>query len=128
VSFAPLNVIGSLKSANFNSTADQAIPIQLPAGFTKYVVTGLVAYNPSTSLTTAAGGLYNATSKPAGGILVAAAQVYTALTAAGKFLPVTLAALAGTDLQTAANVYLSLTLAQGGAATADVAVLGYFLP
>jgi hypothetical protein len=128
VSYVPLGVIGARPALNFNSTADQAVPIQFPPGYTKYVVTGMVAYNPSTSLTTAAGGLYNATSKPAGGILVAAAQVYTALTAAGKFLSATLAALAGTDIQTATILYLSLTIAQGVAATADVAILGYFLP
>lgn len=128
MSYSPINAIGILRTANFNSTADQAIPIQIPPGFTKYVVTGFTITNASLSLTTAAGGLYNATVKPAGGILVAAAQIYTALTAATKFLAATLAALASTDTQTAANLYLSLTVAQGAAATADVVVLGYFLP
>ena len=128
MSYFPSAIIGSIKAANFNVTTDQGIAVQIPAGFTKYVVTGMVAYNASISLTTAVGGLYNATSKPGGGILVAAAQVYTALTASGKYVPATLAALATTDVQTAATMYLSLTIAQGAAATADVAILGYFLP
>lgn len=109
--------------ANLNSTADQAIPIGNAAS---YIVRRIVLTNVSTSLGAGAtvGGFYNATTKPAGGILVAATQVYTALTAASKLLDATLATLAGTDVQTAANLYLSLTIAFGSAATADIYIFG----
>lgn len=112
-------VLGRLIGANMNSTADQAIAIRA----TKYVVRKIVATNPSTSLTTVLGGVYSAASK-GGDTLVAATQAYTALTAAAKFLDMTLAAIVGTDIRAEATLYLSLTLAQGGAATADVYILG----
>lgn len=113
-------VIGRLQSANFNSTADQAIPM----GFmgTKYIVTKIYVTNASTSLTTAAGGIYTTTAK-GGTAVVAAAQTYTALTASTKYMQATLAVTA--DQLTATKLYLSLTTAQGSAATADVIIYGF---
>jgi hypothetical protein len=104
-----------LTSANMNSTADQAITI--PS--TLYRVTQITARNASISLTTAAGGIYTSTAK-GGTAVVAAAQVYSALTASTKFVDLTLAVTA--DVLTAGTLYLSLTTAQGAAATADVYV------
>lgn len=115
--------LGTLKSANFNTTSDQVIPINS----TKYVVRKVVATNPSTSLTTAVGGIYNATSKPAGGIVVPAAQVWSLLTSSGKFLDVSLNTLVTTDVQTATGLYLSLTIAQGVAASGDIYIFGDIL-
>lgn len=110
-------MLGRLLGANMNSTADQAITI----GASTYVITQVLATNASTSLTLAAGGLYTAASK-GGTALVAAAQVYSGLTASGLTLNLTLAAVA--LRRTEATLYLSLTLAQGGAATADLYLLG----
>lgn len=112
-------LLGVLKSANFNSTADQAISIAA----SKYIIRRIVVATPSTSLTLAVGGLYDAASK-GGNAIVAATQVYTALTGSTKFLDLTLAALLTTDVLTAATLYLSLTTAQGGVATADVYLFG----
>lgn len=112
-------ILGSLSGANFNSTADQAIAMNA----SKYVVRRIVVTNASISLTTAAGGIYGNAAK-AGTIIVAAAQVYTALTAPAKFLDLTLTAVMGTDTMTNGTIYLSLTTAQGVAATADVFVFG----
>lgn len=117
---ARVRLLGELEGADFNVTTDQAIQIRA----SKYIVRQITVDNASISLTTAVGGVYNAVSKPGGGILVAASQAYSALTAAAKFLDLTLAALAGTDVQTAANLYLSLTTPQGAAATADIRVYG----
>lgn len=111
--------MGRLIAADFNSTADQ--PIQISAA--RYSVRKIVVTNVSTSLTTAAGGVYTGASK-SGTIVVAAAQIYTALTAAAKFLDLTLATVIGTDILTAAQLYLSLTAAQGAPATGDVYVIG----
>ena len=117
---------GRLLGANFNTTADQAIPISVPSPI--YAVEFIWVSNPSVSLTTAAGGIYSAASK--GGVaVVASSQAYSVLTTnaantSGNGLLLTLATAGGN--QTIYNVntmYLSLTTAQGAAATADVRVV-----
>lgn len=118
----PLNnqhVLASKLGANMNITTDQAIV--MPAG--RWVVRKIVVDNASISLTTAAGGIYTAASK-GGTAIVAAAQVYSALTASDKFLDLTLAAAMATDILTATTIYFSLTTAQGAAATADIFIIG----
>lgn len=109
-------LLGQLLGANMNSTSDQAIPINSAA----YRVTKIVVANASLNLTTAAGGVYPTTAK-GGTAIVAAAQIYTALSSGTKLLDLT---IANADKQTAANLYLSLTTAQGSAATADIFVFG----
>lgn len=116
-------LLGSLIGADMNVTTDQAIPITR-IGSQKYLITKIVVTNASTSLTAADGGIYTATSK-GGTAIVAAAQVYTALTAATVALNLTLAV---NNTYTLNNIYLSLTGAQGGAATADIYVFGIILP
>lgn len=116
--------LGKLIGANMNVTTDNIIPITLQAG--RFIVTSITVWNPSISLTTAAGGVYTAAAK-GGTAIVAAAQVYSALTAAAKYKDLTLAASALTDVfdasvQTA--FYLNLTTAQGAAATADIYIFG----
>jgi hypothetical protein len=114
-------ILCSIRGANFNVTTDQACTI--PASVTAWAPTSIVVTNCSTSLTLAAGGVYPATSK-GGTALVAAAQVYTALTGATVVLTLTLAANIATTRQTVNTVYLSLTVGQGGAATCDFYVIG----
>ena len=116
-------LLGVLKGANFNSTSDQPIAIS----GAKYVIRRIVVTNASTSLTTAAGGLYTGAAK-SGTTIVGAAQIYTALTAASKFVDLTLEAGIATDSLTATSIFLSLTTGQGGAATADVYIFGDLLP
>jgi hypothetical protein len=111
----------SIRAANFNTTADQACTIA--AAVTVYTVTSILVTNCSTSMTLAAGGVYPTTSK-GGTALVAAAQVYTALSGAAISLGLTLAANIATTRYTAATLYLALTLGQGSAATCDFYVLG----
>ena len=112
-------LLGALKSADMNVTTDQAIGINA----SKYILRRIVVTDASLNLTTAAGGVYTAASK-AGTAVVGAAQVYTALTAATKFVDCTLDASCGTDYFTAATLYLSLTTGQGAAATANVYIYG----
>lgn len=114
-------LLGSLIGANFNSTADQAITIQ--TGVSRYIIRRIVVDNASINLTTAAGGIYSNAGK-AGVIIVAAAQVYSALTTSGKFKDLTLEAIVGTDVVVATTIYLSLTTAQGAAAVASVWIFG----
>lgn len=116
-------LLGVLKGADMNTTGDQAIPIAA----SKCVIRRIVVANASISLTTAAGGFYTAAAK-GGTAIVANTQVYSALTAASKFIDLTLAAILGTDVRTEGTLYLSLTTAQGAAATADVYIYGDVLP
>jgi hypothetical protein len=115
----------TLTGANFNSTADQAITITLPTGTTNYRLNAIFFSNPSTSLTTAVGGVYTGAGKT-GVAVVAASQAYSALAtnspgASGSMLNATITNGASA-MYNATTLYLSLTTAQGAAATADVTV------
>lgn len=118
------SVIGVLKSANMNSTADQAIPIATGNASQTYIVDRVLVVNASASLTLAAGGVYTAASK-GGTAIVAATQIYTGLTSATKTMYMTMAV---SDKRTEDPLYLSLTVVQGSAATADIYVLGFPVP
>lgn len=111
----------AIRAANFNTTVDQACTIA--AAVTAYTVTSILVTNCSASLTLAAGGVYPTTSK-GGTALVAAVQVYTALTSAAIVLGATLAANIATTRYTASTLYLSLTTGQGTAATCDFYIFG----
>lgn len=112
-------LLGKIIGANFDSTGDQAI-----AGFpTKYIVRRIVATNASLNMTTAQGGFYTGAAKT-GTTIVAAGQVYTALSAATKFVDLTIAAGALSDVLVATTIYFALTVAQGAAATGDLYVFG----
>jgi hypothetical protein len=114
-------VLCSIRAANFNTTADQACAIA--AAITAFTVTSILVTNCTASMTLAAGGVYPTTSK-GGTALVAAAQIYTALTASTITLLATLAANIATTRYTVATLYLALTTGQGSAATCDFYVLG----
>jgi hypothetical protein len=116
-------LLGQLIGANMNSTSDQQIVIfSAPA---KYIIRRIVATNASISLTTAVGGIYPAVSK-GGTAIVANSQVYSGLSASGKFVDLTVASgyTSGGDVLTVKSIYLSLTTPQGAAATADIEVYG----
>jgi len=114
-------VLCSIRAANFNSTADQACAI--PSSITAWTPLAIKVTNCSASLTLAVGGVYPAASK-GGTALVAAAQVYTALSSATILLSLTLAANIATTRYTVNTVYLSLTTGQGTAATCDFYLTG----
>lgn len=119
-------VLARLLSANFNTTNDQQIAI--PTSVTAFALTRILVTNASLSLTTAVGGFYPTVGK-AGSAIVANTQVYSSLTDATKLLHTTLAAYGTTtkftsSILTAYSIYLSLTTAQGVAATSDIYVCG----
>ena len=120
-------LLGSLISADFNSTADQKITIF--SNPSKYIIRRIVVTNASVSLSTAAGGIYTAVSK-GGTAVVAAAQAYSTLTGSTLFLDLTLNTSGNANITVKSsipNLYLSLTTAQGAAATGDVFVYGDIL-
>lgn len=119
-------VIVAGRSLNFNTVLDQ--PIVFPQWVTAFRLASIIVTNASISLTTAVGGFYPAASK-GGTPIVAATQVYSALTASSKLLLATLASFGSTTRFSSANlatiggllaIYFSLTTAQGAAATADI--------
>lgn len=124
-------VLARQLSANFNDTGDQ--PLILPALVTAFMLTRIIITNASTLLTLAVGGFYPAVAK-GGTAIVAAGQVYSSLTTAADLLQATLAAAVATTRYSSANLtvgsngglelFLSLTTAQGVAATADVYLVG----
>lgn len=113
----PDTLIGTALAANFNITTDQAIT--LPTGLWR--ITRILVTNASTSMTTAVGGFYDAASK-GGNAVVAATQVYSALTSAAVTLSCTIAAPADWNVST--TLYFALTTAQGAAATAAIRIYG----
>lgn len=121
----PVRCIGRLKSVNFNSTADQLIPLD-NGSVQGYRVTGVIAGHSNgstTAITTAVGGIYQQAAK-AGVAIVPAAQTYTGITASAT--SVQNCVVAETDVAAgAAGVYFSLTTAQGATAICDVFVFGY---
>jgi hypothetical protein len=119
-------LIGRLVGANMNSTADQSIPMLIAAN-QSYTPTAVVVRNCSVSLTTAAGSFYSAAAK--GGTTLAgsgATQAFSGCTATGLTGQTIAATAAGGNVVLPASTppILSLTTAQGAAATADVYVYG----
>lgn len=116
-------VLFSLIGANMNSTADQQFT--KIGTFTSWTALGGSlgrSTNASTSLTTAAGGIYSAASK-GGDALMAASTTYAALTTAqagGNLAATNL----GCGIRTE-TPYLSLTTPQGGPATLDFYIWGF---
>lgn len=127
---AAQRVLGSLKSVNFNTTADQ--PITIPLRVTVFQLTSIIVTNASVNLTTAAGGFYPTTSK-GGTAIVSNSQVYSSLTSSSLILNPTLAGAAANTRFSAANlsaiagflnIWFSLTTLQGAPATADIYLCG----
>lgn len=110
-------LIGALLAANFNVTTDQSIT--LPTGLWR--ITRILVTNASLNMTTAVGGFYDAASK-GGNAVVAATQVYSALTSATVTLSCTIAAPADWNVST--TLFFALTTAQGAAATAAIRIYG----
>jgi hypothetical protein len=115
-------VIGRLIGADMNVTTDQAIYLQVPTG-ARYGITKIWCANASISLTTAAGGIYPAVSK-GGTAVVANSQAFSGFSASTVFAALTVVAGQLAVVHTENPLYLSLTTAQGAAATLDFFVFG----
>lgn len=113
-----IRLLAVATGVNVNSTGDQATLAINNAS--SYSVSNVVFTNASTSLTTAAAGLFTAPS--AGGTGIVANAALSALTSSTV---VSQRTVASTALQTAQNLYLNVGTAQGAAATMDVYVYGY---
>lgn len=118
---SPKRLLFSLRGADMQLATDQAF-LKL-GNFTNYVIAKVVAKRVSGGASVACtGGIYTAATK-GGSALIAATQSWLNLTAAGKIVDGTLAAVNGTDGQTATPI-LSLTTGSTAACTADVFIYG----
>jgi hypothetical protein len=120
-------LIGRLIGANMNSTADQTVTLLINSS-QHYIPLYMVAKNCSVSLTTAAGAVYPAASK--GGTIIIGSgttQAFTGCTGTGLTDQYIAAAAGGLNQYLAQSTppILSLTTAQGAAATADVYIWGF---
>lgn len=112
------------RGVDLQSTADQILTKVFRG--TTYVITSIIAVGKSGGATVAcSGGIYTAASK-GGSALVAAGQSWLGISAAGKMVQATLAALNATDAQTA-GLFFSLTTGSTAAATADLHLYGLIL-
>jgi hypothetical protein len=118
-----IRLLASAQGVNLNATGDTVLPVQNTGRFS---VSNVIVTNASTSLTTAAAGLFPAPS--AGGTAVVANAALSACTSAPV---VSQRTVASTAALTGGNLYFNVATAQGAAATGDVFVYGYdltFLP
>jgi len=118
-----IRVLASFQGVNVNATGDTVLPI---VNTNTWSVSNVIFTNASTSLTTAAAGVFTAPS--AGGTGIVANAALSALTGSTV---VSQRTVASTALQTGGNLYVNVGTAQGAAATMDVYVYGYdlsFLP
>lgn len=119
-------VLAYIQGADFNSIQDQ--PLIVPNTVTAFRLNAIIVTNASVPITTAAGGFYTGFSK-SGSIVVAAAQVYAALTGPDILITSTLTAFAASARFSARNltngqIMLSLTTPQGVPCFADVYLVG----
>jgi hypothetical protein len=127
---AAARVLGSGRSYNFNTTADQ--PIAIPQRVTAFTLTGILITNASIPLTTCVGGFYPQPSK--GGVpIVPAIQTYSMLTNSSLLLWATLSSFGQNTRLSSANlgmiagfldIWFSLTTPQGAPATGDIYLVG----
>ena len=113
-----IRLLAVATGVNVNATGDQAT-LQINNS-TNYSVSNVVFTNASTSLTTAAAGLFTAPS--AGGTAIVSNAALSALTGSTV---VSQRTVASTATQSAQNLYLNVGTAQGATATMDVYVYGY---
>ena len=113
-----IRLLAVATGVNVNATGDQAVLSIINS--TNYSVSNVVFTNASTSLTTAAAGLFTAPS--AGGTAIVANAALSGLTASSV---VSQRTVASTATQSGQNLYLNVGTAQGAAATMDVYVYGY---
>lgn len=112
-----VRLLASATGVNANATGDTILPL---LDSSSYSVKFVVITNASTSLTTAAAGLFTAPS--AGGTAIVANAALSALTGSTVVSERT---VASTAAQTGQNLYVNVGTAQGAAATFDIYVYGY---
>ena len=104
-------------TVNLNTTADQAISIVMPTGYTKAYFSFLFVKG-NAAASSAVGGIYTGAGKT-GTQIVAAAQTYTNITGADKKQNLT---INSADPIGATTLYFALSTAHGSAATGELVI------
>jgi hypothetical protein len=112
-----IRLLAYYQGVNVNATGDTVLPVINSSTFS---VSNVIFTNASTSLTTAAAGLFTAPS--AGGTGIVANAALSALTGSTV---VSQRTVASTAAQTGQTLYINVGTAQGATATMDVYVYGY---
>ena len=112
-----IRLLAFYQGVNVNATGDTVLPI---INSSTYSVANVIFTNASTSLTTAAAGLFTAPS--AGGTGIVSNAALSALTGSTV---VSQRTVASTAAQTGQSLYINVGTAQGATATMDVYVYGY---
>ena len=119
----PPIVLAAAVSVDMNSTADQAITLRLPAGYTVYRFQSILILDVTAAANSAVGGLYTAASK-SGTQVWASSTAFTGLTAAGASQQPSVST-AGILETTDTTLFFSLTTAHGSASTGTLYVHVY---
>mgnify|MGYP003334317911 FL=1 len=113
-----IRLLAVATGVNVNATGDAAV---LPIiNSTNYSVSNVIFTNASTSLSSAAAGVWTAPTKQGNNIVANAA-----LSGNTSSAVVSQATVASTNTQSSQNLYVNVGTAQGAAATVDVYVYGY---
>ncbi len=135
VAFPPTGFICLIaKGVNFNAgNTDTVMPVYLPPGFTRYLVSTVRISGASGSLTTATVGLFTAAA--AGGTAVIASPTAVTVASGTDGAANSAQAISGSSINTVQwkqattpNLYFRVMTPQGSAATADVYVTIIPLP
>jgi hypothetical protein len=126
---SPTSIVGRWISCasgiNFNSAnTDNAIPIALPSGFSRFYAARVQIQNASASITTATAGVFGSTG--GAGAVIAANQALTVTTSAANTnnnsMILTLTNANTEVLSGVSSVQFRIGTAQGSAATADACI------
>ena len=124
-------MVSKLTAVNLNSAnSDNAIPIVLPVGFTRYVLHKIFVSHASVSLTTATAGVFSSTGGGGSTIVTNAALSSITSTAennAANLMAMTIALGASNSLNFS-TLQFRVGTAQGSAATADVSIIYMPIP
>lgn len=112
-----IRLLAVAKGVDCNKTGDVVMPV---IASSNYSVSNAVFVNASTSLTTAAGGLFS--SPAAAGTAIVANAAMSGSTGPTVVVQRT---VASTTVRTSPNLYFNIGTAQGAAATIDIYIYGY---
>ena len=121
-----LRLLAVARGVNLNAVGDTAMPL---INTSSYFITAIYVTNASTSLTTAAAGIYQLAggSGATGQVTVVTSHALSANTGPTVFGSQTVVPTTTLAYSTSPALYFNVATAQGAAATADVFVWGYDL-
>lgn len=129
----PGSVVITASGVDFNTAGDIVIPLTLPSGFTRYVVSSIRISNASHTLTTATAGVFTAAAGAGVAVVTAASAITVSATANATnnnamAFTINNANTESYLLASQPSLYLLIATPEGAAATGDVTVILVPLP